>query len=320
MRLADVEVDVEDVLARLGVEPVSRREGGWADALCPFHEERRASFSVSLEHGGWVDRHTARTGSLLALVAELRGMSRDEAARWVRGSRTIIESADLLARILRSGAPRDAEAAALGEDVRRWAARFEALPTDRMSEYFFERGFTDATRRRFDVRYDDDPPALVWPVRDENANLAGFALRKVPPCGWPPYLYPRGFRRMLFPLDAYEGETVVLVEGPLDAMRLHQAGVSGALALLGADLTDAQLATLRRLARRVVLALDSDPAGDAATATLTRRLVGTFDLWRVRWPAGAKDAGEVRDDGSLLAALAGAERWPWSSAIRGGFP
>ena len=59
-------------------------------------------------------------------------------------------------------------------------------------------------------------------------------------------------------------EQVILVEGNMDAVSLHQAGFENAIALFGTALTPEQVKLLSRYTKEVVLALDSDAAGKKA--------------------------------------------------------
>ena len=87
-RIADLDLDVPSTLERLGIEVFAER-GEWADALCPFHEEGNPSFSINLDHGGWIDRHGESRGQLLDLISHVKGISRAEAADWVRSPSSI---------------------------------------------------------------------------------------------------------------------------------------------------------------------------------------------------------------------------------------
>ncbi len=57
----------------------------------------------------------------------------------------------------------------------------------------------------------------------------------------------------------------MIVEGYLDVIALHQAGFEQAVSPMGTALTEHQMRMLKRLAHRIVLALDADAAGDKAT-------------------------------------------------------
>jgi DNA primase len=78
-------------------------------------------------------------------------------------------------------------------------------------------------------------------------------------------------RRTLFGLDAARqatrgGQRVVVVEGYMDVIALHQAGFTAAVAPLGTALTEEQLAELWRLSPAPVLCFDGDAAGGRAAA------------------------------------------------------
>ncbi len=60
-------------------------------------------------------------------------------------------------------------------------------------------------------------------------------------------------------------DQVVIVEGYLDVIALHQAGFTNTVSPMGTALTEHQLRLLKRLTQRFILALDPDAAGDKAT-------------------------------------------------------
>ncbi len=82
-------------------------------------------------------------------------------------------------------------------------------------------------------------------------------------------VYTKG--RALFALErarraAAETDAIVVVEGYLDCIALHQAGFHQAVASLGTSFTAEQASELRKYAERVFLCFDADSAGTAATA------------------------------------------------------
>jgi DNA primase len=67
--------------------------------------------------------------------------------------------------------------------------------------------------------------------------------------------------------------TALLVEGPLDVIQLHQAGFTHAVACLGTSVSELQLQLLRRQGmKHLLIALDGDGAGQAATEKLIEQL------------------------------------------------
>lgn len=115
---------------------------------------------------------------------------------------------------------------------------------------------------------------LLFPIHDLRGRVAGFGGRLLAP-GEPKYLnspesaiFHKG--RQLYNLHAAKGairkeETVILVEGYFDVLRLVLAGVDHVVAPLGTALTSDQAALLRRYAPSATLLYDSDPAGLRAT-------------------------------------------------------
>ncbi|MCD8561748.1 DNA primase, partial [Candidatus Saccharibacteria bacterium] len=101
----------------------------------------------------------------------------------------------------------------------------------------------------------------------------------------------------------------VIVEGNLDVVSSHQAGVTEVVATAGTAMTEAHLKALVRLASTVRLAFDGDAAGLAATerAIPIAQQVG-IDLTIVSLPEGVKDPDElIQQDPKLWqVAIAGA--------------
>jgi DNA primase len=116
---------------------------------------------------------------------------------------------------------------------------------------------------------------ITFPIRDERGRMAGFGARILNPEDVPKFLnspqtpvFDKG--RLLYGLDRARkairaGEQAVIVEGYLDVIALHQAGFEQAVSPMGTALTEHQMRLLKRLAHRIVLALDADAAGDKAT-------------------------------------------------------
>jgi DNA primase len=65
---------------------------------------------------------------------------------------------------------------------------------------------------------------------------------------------------------AVASDALIVVEGYLDCIALHQAGFANAVASLGTAFTAEQAAELRKYAERVFVCFDADAAGNAATA------------------------------------------------------
>ena len=115
---------------------------------------------------------------------------------------------------------------------------------------------------------------LLFPIHDLRGRVAGFGGRLLGP-GEPKYLnspenavFHKG--RQLYNLHQAKGairkeESVILVEGYFDVLRLVLAGVEHVVAPLGTSLTADQATLLRRFAPAAILLYDSDQAGLRAT-------------------------------------------------------
>ncbi len=143
--------------------------------------------------------------------------------------------------------------------------------------------------------YDRFRHRIMFPIRDENGRMAGFGARIVDPEDVPKFLnspetpvFTKG--HILYGLDRARkpiraADQVVIVEGYLDVIALHQAGFENVVSPMGTALTEEQLRLLKRFTRRIVLALDPDSAGqkavlrglEAARSAMDREGVHGFD-------------------------------------------
>ena len=93
-------------------------------------------------------------------------------------------------------------------------------------------------------------------------------------------------------------EALIVVEGYLDCIALHQAGFTNAVASLGTAFTPEQAAELRKYAERIFLCFDGDAAGRTATAKSIEMLAAAgAQPFVVRLPAGEDPDTFVRANG-----------------------
>jgi len=122
--------------------------------------------------------------------------------------------------------------------------------------------------------YDKFRHRIMIPIRDENGRMTGFGGRILDPDDIPKFmnspqtpLFDKG--RLLYGLDRARkpirtADQVVIVEGYLDVIAVHQAGYENVVSPMGTALTEDQLRLLKRFTRKIVLALDPDTAGQKA--------------------------------------------------------
>jgi DNA primase len=114
---------------------------------------------------------------------------------------------------------------------------------------------------------------VMFPIADRRGNLISFGGRMMGD-GQPKYVNGpetaafskrRSLYGLNFARDAVRhGAALIVVEGYMDVIALHQAGFGGAVAPLGTALTEEQLAELWRLSPAPVLCFDADAAGRRA--------------------------------------------------------
>ena len=140
---------------------------------------------------------------------------------------------------------------------------------------------------------------LMFPIQDTRNRVIAFGGRVLDDSK-PKYInspenivYSKG--RHLFGLNvAKKGDLkkIIIVEGYMDAISLHQRGITNVVASLGTAMTEAQGRLLRKSSEQVIIGYDSDGAGQAATMRGLEILQGLGCDVRILQIEGAKDPDE----------------------------
>jgi DNA primase len=129
-------------------------------------------------------------------------------------------------------------------------------------------------RRSGDGHYDRFRNRFMFPISNRDGEVVGFGGRAIGD-DMPKYLnspqtmiFDKG--SLVYGLDLAresirKAEEVVIVEGYMDVIAAHQFGHENVVASMGTALTEAQVSQVRRGAKRIVMALDADAAGQMAT-------------------------------------------------------
>ena len=123
--------------------------------------------------------------------------------------------------------------------------------------------------------YDRFRNRLIFPVFDYRGRVTGFGAR-VFDDSKPKYLnspetllFHKGTNLygLNFALKSLQknDDTLIVVEGYMDCISLHQAGIYQAVAALGTALTPIQARLMKRYVRKVITSFDADAAGQSAT-------------------------------------------------------
>lgn len=178
------------------------------------------------------------------------------------------EARDYLAS--RKLAPETIERFGLGWAPVGWDNLIKAGRRDHYSEELLERAGLIVARDKGPGHYDRFRERVMFPIADVQGRVIAFGGRLIKP-GEPKYLNSPEtdlFRKGdgLYALNlardrARERDRLVLVEGYMDVITCHAAGVTEAVASLGTALTPAQAGLVKRYVSKVILIYDMDAAG-----------------------------------------------------------
>ena len=140
---------------------------------------------------------------------------------------------------------------------------------------------------------------LMFPIFDSHERVIAFGGRVLDDSK-PKYInspedivYSKGRHLFAFNIARkYNSKTIIMVEGYMDAVSLHQRGIHNAVASLGTALTEAQGRLLRRSCEKVIIGYDADGAGQAATLRGLEILQNLGCDIRILQIEGAKDPDE----------------------------
>ncbi|HIR63894.1 MAG TPA: DNA primase [Candidatus Faecousia faecigallinarum] len=181
----------------------------------------------------------------------------------------------------------------------RWTALLEAMEAKGYTQQeLLDAGLALRHAEKGTV-YDRFRNRLMFPIIDVRGHVIGFGGR-VMDNSTPKYLNSPDTlifnkRKNLFAMNLAKRSKagrIILVEGYMDAIALHQYGFDSAVASLGTALTQDQVALLARYTDQVVLIYDGDEAGQNATRRALPMLERSGLQIRVLAIQGAKDPDE----------------------------
>lgn len=298
-----------DIVDVVGSYVRLQRKGANYFGLCPFHNEKSPSFSVSPQKQMYYCFGCGAGGNVISFVMQYENEDFTEAARYLadRAGVTIPETESSSEERQKAGIR------AQLMEINKKAAVFYVYQMNKTEEgararqYLLDRGLTPETISRFGLGYspmyadalyqylkgegfrdeilkqsglftysekgvfDRFFNRVIYPILDTNNKVIGFGGR-VMGKGEPKYLNsPETVAfdksRNLFGLHEAKRakETYMLVcEGYMDVISMHQAGFNNSVASLGTALTDQQAKLLKRYTEEVILTYDSDGAGQKA--------------------------------------------------------
>ena len=194
------------------------------------------------------------------------------------------------------------------ETVTRFGLGYAPESWDALLKHLRARGFGDDELTVFNLCrrsskgsvFDTFRNRLMFPILDLRGNVVAFGGRVLDDSK-PKYVntadtpvYKKG--QGIFGLNLAKNNkerTLILCEGYMDVIAMHQAGYTNAVAALGTAFTSEQVSLLSRYCDELVLSYDSDEAGQKATARALKMLANAPLRVRVMTLEGGKDPDEI---------------------------
>ena len=305
---------IDDLVARSDIADVVSsyvhltRKGNNLWGLCPFHNEKTPSFSVSPDKQIYHCFGCGKGGGVISFVMEMENLPFVDAVKLLakreglevpetgeneayRKKRTrLLELSRDAARFYheyltgpggqrvrdyiaqRQISPRTATRFGLGAAPDQWDALTKAMTAKGYTKLeLMDAGLAVAGKNG--GIYDKFRARLMLPVIDVRGEVVGFTSRILPGEEGAKYLntpetalFKKG--RLIYALNFAKNTkrpNLVLVEGNIDVITLHQAGFDNVVATMGTALTEEHARILARYTKELVLCYDNDTAGKQST-------------------------------------------------------
>lgn len=198
------------------------------------------------------------------------------------------------------------------------------------AKFFIERGFSEAMLRKYDIGYclqskHGFDGRVITPVYDDSGkNMVAYSGRTINPiCNkcdsyhkvgiscpdekikhlYSKWKHSPGINNYLFNYwfakkNIKRKGKVILVEGPLDVLRLEEFGIDNAVALFGCDITEQQQIILETSGcLSIILLLDMDAPGRAGCEIVANKLRNSYNIQVPLY--GTHDPGELSKEEAL---------------------
>lgn len=295
--------ELVDVLLSIGVD-VRKDSGKEITGRCPVHErvtghaDNSPSWSMNASSGLWICFSCGARGTLGMLVEELTGS--EDALSTVRDIAFKAASDRVNGFTSVSKAQPDVD----------WLtfSRFSEVPEPQLAS----RNISQEQARHYGIRWNSESKAWVIPIVSRTGELLGWQEKR---SGWVKNV-PTGVEKSttLFGLNKFSSNTAVLLESPLDVVRLSDVfDKPQGLASFGSAVSEEQLRIMSMVADRLLIAMDNDKAGLQAARTVYKSasLFRKGVMFLNYGNSSCKDIGEMSDKGILKAISTATIIPPW---------
>lgn len=281
---------------------------------CPIHGgDKRDGWSWHLNKGVWqcytAQCHGEHATDIYGLICAIKGCGFIQAKNWLKkviGSTSTREEAK---EVMDSISNRE-----FINQTQRFVAKkkiYDPEVLDRLiyHHYLETRGYPKELIERYHAgigkranKYMSD--RLIFPIVDIEGHIVGFTgrtlLEDYESLGIPKWKHSKDYQASsnLFNINnaakhIRECGTVIIVEGPLDVLRLEQHGIHNSVALLGKILHNRQMTLLMSVpCDNIKFALDADAAGKSGMKKAVELAKSFFGVEVVELPEG-KDCGDL---------------------------
>ena len=273
-----------------------RRRGSNYVGLCPFHNEKTPSFSVSRSKGICKCFSCGKGGSPVNFIMEHEQMSYYEALKYLAKKYNIeVKERELTDEEKQAQSER--ENMLLVNDFALKNFEDNLFNTDEGRSvglsYFYEREFTDSTIKKFHLGYSMEGRSELYNAIKKNGYNPTYAIESGLCIKGEHGVYDRFKGRVMFPVLNIAGKVIAfggrtlkkdelyglyqakqaivkkdkcfLVEGYTDVLSMHQAGIENVVASSGTSLTEGQIRLIHRFTDNITVLYDGDSAGIKAS-------------------------------------------------------
>lgn len=271
--------------------------------MCPFHSEKTPSFTVNDNKKFFYCFGCHAHGDVISFTSKIRGLSYKDAAialanehnislprqtQEQRAAATELEQMhdllDLALDFFRKSITHDAmqylkkrgitnaliDAFEIGYCA---SGLINFLQDKKVPLFMMEK--VGLVSRRYGGASEIFKNRIVFPIRDIYSKIRGFGGRAMSSESMPKYLnspetllFKKGellYAHNIALRSMHKNNYVVLVEGYIDVIKMHAAGITNAVAASGTAITIAQLEALWSSVSEIVICMDGDDAGRNAT-------------------------------------------------------
>ena len=289
-----------DIVDLIGSFIALKKLGQNFQGLCPFHDDKSPSLSVSPDKKIFRCFGCGTSGNAITFLRKHKNLPFPEAVRMLADKAKIPFETDTDRR-------REPSLFCLAKAQEEFTTQLRSGAYRSAVNYLTERGIKPETQEEFGLGYagsvkdlivalkkagikEKEIPIsagilkekdqgvtcpfmgrIIFPLTDQRGATVGFGGRAVDSSAQAKYLNSSDSpifnkRKVLFGLKqaSIPNDTLLVVEGYFDVLTLHQAGFKNTVGLLGTEITPEQTAIFKTLARSIILIFDGDAGGQTA--------------------------------------------------------